>query len=158
MVVRHFGDRKYLSMAKTGSEIAVINDIGDVIEYDPEHDDDQRRELANATIVGVLQLDSYKACLTCKARVESFSQPLGRCSKCLMMQRIDRCNDQLSAKLLIDAPPNTVMTLHSFGAMLQRMAGVATPSEVNQEVLLTCPTFVSLTYNDKGVITGFSTN
>jgi len=51
-----------------------------------------------------------------------------------MMQQINRPKDQLSAKLLIDVPPSTVMTLHSFGAMLQRMAGVATPSEVNQEL------------------------
>ena len=47
-----------------------------------------------------------------------------------MMQQINRPKDQLSAKLFTDVPPNTVMTLHSFGAMLQKMAGVTTPSEV----------------------------
>jgi len=31
MAVRHFGDCKYLSMAKTGLEITVVNDIGDAI-------------------------------------------------------------------------------------------------------------------------------
>ena len=86
-----------------------------------------------------LLLGLYNWTLT---RVELISQ---RFSVCSMMQRIDRFNDQLSAELLIDAaPPYTVMTLHSFGAMLQQMADITTPSLVTQVLLLSRPRISSI--------------
>ena len=43
VVVRQFCEQKYLSMAKSGSTIKKIQDIGDVIEYDPDIDEDNQR-------------------------------------------------------------------------------------------------------------------
>lgn len=53
-------------------------------------EDDVSVTITNARIIGVIQLDKYRACLKCKARVEPLNPPpLGRCSKsdCLMTQR-----------------------------------------------------------------------
>lgn len=46
--------------------------------------------------------------------------------------------------LLMHAPPYTVMTLHSFGAMLQQMADITTPSLVTQVLLLSRPGISSI--------------
>jgi len=85
-VVREYNCRQYLSMTKERATIAPIEDIGEV-------------EQPDAQIIGVPQLESYKSCLKCKARVEPLTAPLGRCLKgdCAMMQRYGICTEQLSA-------------------------------------------------------------
>ena len=55
-----------------------IDDIGNVVEA--VSDDAISSEIFNVEIVGVLQLDCYKSCLKCKARVEPLSPHLGKCS------------------------------------------------------------------------------
>jgi len=46
-------------MAKTGVEMTVIDNIGD-IEYDRQHDYDEKHELTNVATAGIIQLDSYQ--------------------------------------------------------------------------------------------------
>ena len=78
--VREYNCQKYLSMPKDGGTIIPILDISEVNvqEVNVEVAD---IELNNGTIVGVQQLDSYKLCMKCKARVEPQTLPLGRCSR-----------------------------------------------------------------------------
>ena len=85
-IVREFQSTKYLSMCKENTEIILIDDIGVVVER--SDDEDEISVIKNVTIIGVPHLDKYKACLQCKARVETQTPPLGRCSKvdCMMMQ------------------------------------------------------------------------
>ena len=96
-VVREYASQKYLSMPRSGSEIIPIDNIGEV---EQPVSSATSTEISNPEIIGVPQLDTYKACLKCKARVEPVTLPLGRCSKvgCSMMQRYDRCPNQLSAQ------------------------------------------------------------
>ena len=98
MVVREHQNQKYLSMACIGTTIEPIDDIGDVV---PLSDGSQQLEITDATLIGVIQLHSYQACMKCKARVERVNPPIGNCSKCSILQRIDKCAKQLSAKILI---------------------------------------------------------
>ena len=85
MVVREFQTQKYLSMAHTGTEIKEIEDIGDVITQ-PHDGTTKCFEITDATIIGVIQLDSYNSCMNCKARVETINTPIGNYSKCSMLQ------------------------------------------------------------------------
>ena len=57
----------------------------------------------NVTIIGVPNLDIYKACLQCKARVEPLTPPLGRCSRgdYHMLQRYDIYGVNTAAKLFL---------------------------------------------------------
>ena len=157
VVVRQYKDYpKYLSMAKTGSDIVLCEDIGEVQTYHCiANTDQQRRELFDATIIAVMQLTSYKGCLICKARMESERPPLGRCSKCSMLQRMDKCKDQLSAKLLMESY-GTTTTLHAFGNILLEICKATTADEITQERLLNTPPLTTVFYNDKNVITGVS--
>ena len=63
---------KFLSMACEGSNILPIPDVGDVSNDD---DSDNLEMITKVVIVRVLQLDSYKSCLRCKARIESTTPP-----------------------------------------------------------------------------------
>ena len=154
--VREYHSKKYLSMPKEGYEIRKISDIGTVNEDPLDESEREVMELHNAQIIGVPQLDSYKSCLTCKARVDPESPPLGRCTKCDMLQRYDMCVEQMSAKILFmkkfpGDPQSTIKPLHAFGRIVQDLAGVP-HSEVTREALLTSKP-VTVTYNSKQVIT-----
>ena len=101
-MVRDYQGTKYLTMPREGADLSIIDDISDVSKEVDQEDEDLPATISNATIIGVIQLDKYKACLKCKARVEPLSPPLGRCSKsdCLMTQRYDLCPENASGKLL----------------------------------------------------------
>ena len=91
-VVRMYQSAKYLSMGGDATEIVPIEDIG-VVATASDNDGEEEITLHNVTIIGVPRLDTHKACLQCKARVEPLTPPLGRCSKpdCKMLQRFDLC-------------------------------------------------------------------
>lgn len=72
-----------------------------------------------------------------------------------MLQRMDKCQDQMSAKLLMESY-GTTTTLHAFGKILMEIAKATTADEVTQEGLLDTPPLTTVFYNDKNVITGIS--
>jgi hypothetical protein len=164
ITVREYASNKYLSLPKEGFTITTIDDIGSVDDDCTNQPEQQLLQLPSAMIIGVPQLDSYKSCLVCKARVEPDApEPdkplLGRCTKCGMMQRFNACAEQLTAKLLVmqeyDGCSPVTKTLHAFGKIISDLLGATTVTEVTREALLqTDP--VTITYNDKQVITAFN--
>jgi len=75
-VVREYNCRQYLSMPKEGATIAPIEDIGEVEQPDDDSDLELLgSQVSNAQIIGVPQLELYKSCLKCKARVEPLTAP-----------------------------------------------------------------------------------
>ena len=80
---------KYLSMGREGSTITQINDIENVQQTS---DDSNNSTIENAQIIGVQQLDSYRACLRCNARVEPQTPPLARCTKKRLHYVTNICN------------------------------------------------------------------
>ena len=70
--------------------------------------------------IGVIQLDSYNSCMNCKACVETINKPIDNCSKCSMLQRVDKCTKRLSAKLLFDSA-GSYISLHAVTSILMRM-------------------------------------
>ena len=96
--VRNYNDKKFLSMPEEDCEIAVIADIGDVEE---ELGPDDNR-LEDAVVIGVMALESYTACFSCKGKIVVSDGILGKCSKCAMTLRADRCTQENTAKLVIE--------------------------------------------------------
>jgi hypothetical protein len=153
VVVREYRSKKHLSMSKTGSKICLIDDIGNVSMKSEDDDDDTIYEINNATIVGVLQLDKYNSCLGCKARVETISPAIGHCTKCAMIQRTDKCQSQLSAKLIFLSNGETTI-LNVFNATLNKMVKSFTiVTSITQEDLLMCEMFKNIKYNSSNIIT-----
>ena len=62
-MVREYQRTKYLTMAKEGSEINPIGDIGAVAEQGDR--DDELWVINDVTVAGVLYFDTYKSCLQC---------------------------------------------------------------------------------------------
>lgn len=141
---------KSLTMGREGSEIRQIPDIGEVSKDDTGR---KLQTITNATIIGVLQLDSYRSCFRCKARVDPISPPLGRCSKseCNMLQRFDICTSHTSAKLLF-LSENETYSLYAYG---QTVTNLVSNDEVTDTALLKVATLSTVTYDANNIITTF---
>ncbi len=74
-MVREYQSTKYFTMAKEGSEIIPIEDIGTVAEQGDRYD--ELWVIKNVTVAGVPYFDTYKSCLQCNARVEPHTESLG---------------------------------------------------------------------------------
>ena len=151
-VVREWGGTKYLSM---GSKSKVIK-IEDIEDSKIEANDDES-VLHGAQIVAVSQLDNYKVCMRCGARIEPSSDTFERCSKhdCSMLQKVDFCTVHTYAKLMLMAK-STFVTLSSHGKLLLSLADVKEESELSEEHLLSQPVLKEVTYNDKNGMTSFT--
>ena len=90
-------------MPREGAKIVPIGDIDEVEQESDYSEFEIVNCLQDVQIVGIPQLHSYNASLQCMARVEPLTPPLGRCSKpdCGMIQQLDICTSQVSAKLLL---------------------------------------------------------
>jgi hypothetical protein len=81
-------------MGGEGAEFIPIKDIG-TVALQPNADPDCEVTLQNVTIVGILHLDTLRACLNCKGQVEPKTPSLGKGSRpdCRMMQRYNLCTE-----------------------------------------------------------------
>ena len=146
-VVRVYQSTKYLSMGGDATEIVPIEDIG-VVAAASDINEEEEVTLHNVVIIGVPHLDTHKACLQCKARVESLTPPLGQCSKpeCKMIQRFDLCIDQTAAKLLLMHEmdgQNKIIRVHAFGEHLGQIVGHE--ESITPEDLVKAPQLRSVT-------------
>ena len=144
-MVREFQSTKYLTMAKEGSRIIAIDDIGGVVEQTKE--DEELLLIQNVSIVGIPYLDTYKSCLKCKARVEPQTPPLRKCSKadCMMLQRYDLCTEHTSAKLMLmydDEGERKSVQAYAYGEVVRQIAGCG---DLSAEGLLKRGDFASMT-------------
>ncbi len=86
-IVKEWGGVKYLSMERE-SKILPIEDI------EPVKISNDEKTIKDVQIMAVPQLACYKACLRCKAKVESVDDRNGRCSS-----KIAECCNDLSSAL-----------------------------------------------------------
>ena len=149
-VVKEWGGVKYLSMGGE-SKILPIEEIQFVKISNDE------KTIKDVQIMAVPQLACYKACLRCKARVESVDDTNGRCSKqdCRMLQRLEFCTGHVHAQLMMMAN-GTFLTLSIYGKLLHSLLEVTADSEVSEEAFVALPKLEQVIYNEKNVITNFT--
>jgi len=141
LMVRTFQNKRYLSMPRDNANIDALSDIGEVDEE--KSDDGLSHKLIAARVVAVPMLHIYRTCITCNGKVllDPSNNELGRCGECQMMQYIDNCGTQLTAKLTVKAG-QTKITLQAFGSTVAAIADL-----VSEMTLLTAPPF-TVTYDD----------
>ena len=90
--------------------------------------------------------------LFCKARVEPHTECLGKCSKCMMMQRFDLCTQHTTAKFMLlyddDREKRTVFAF-AYGETVRQIGG---SNDVLVEGLMELGSFKSMTLKDKDII------
>lgn len=140
LTVRSFDGKKYLTPPKSGFTVTPLKDIG-AVEEPPEI---TKPEPVDATVVGVLFIANTKACITCKGKIQEITPQIGRCTKCNMMQRLERCTKQLYAKLLVSVGQHDHQ-LHAYLPMIKLITKDDTitddthTDEVTTQLLLSDP-------------------
>ena len=119
--VRSYNGMKYLTPPKSGWKYDVCDDINipdDQAKLSMTEED--KRGMSNAVVDGVLHIGTKFSCIACKSIVER-SGAIGKCTKCSMSQRLDKCTSSMTAKLLVsDGEHNLV--LHAFLPMIKCIA------------------------------------
>ena len=118
LVVRN---KNYISMHQDVT-YEIVDDLND-IESDDDTADPEKKQFEHASVVAVVQLDINRACLSCKRKVdESSSAVLGRCTQCSTLQRLDKCQRNLHAVLLVEFQGTTPEDFQAFGDTLVQIA------------------------------------
>ena len=110
-MVRSFKGNKYLSIPKYDFTVEPIDDIGTV---NTSTETDEIRILEDVEVRGVKFFDSYKGCYTCKGKV---TPTTGKCNRCNSIQRLDKCYDQVTAKLELGNDTNSYTDISFFTAI-----------------------------------------
>ncbi len=90
-----------------------------------------------AQIVAVQELNKYRSCFSCKARVEPVQKGLGRCSKedCQMLQKYDVCPEQLYKQNWCSWVNQSSYPCTFYGTTLLDLAGKK-DTHLSKEILL----------------------
>ena len=137
--VKEFKGKKHLSVPKADFEITPIDDIQNVVNE--VLDDDEVTVIQNPQIIGVIELDNYRSCLQCKARVEPQTPPLGKCTRedCLMIQLFDICPEQIMVRVMlryINDGKYTHLTCLAYGDTVYTLANVPNDHNVTKDDFL----------------------
>lgn len=110
------------------------------IEKNQEGEERSSRWRLEDVVLGVASIDTYVSCMKCNCKVlrDEEKPALGRCTKCGMLQCLDRCKEQVSAQILFEEG-NGVLTLQAFTKMAMEIVQL---TSVIEEALLTVPPFV----------------
>ena len=92
-IVKSYNATKYLSPPKTGLCSTSLADLGEVM-WEPDTCS-LTVAISVAVVVGVNDLQSHKACI--KINVAAPTDTVGICSKCSLLQKINRCPLELTA-------------------------------------------------------------
>ena len=120
LVVRTFNGKKYLSVQTEGFVATKIDDIGVVAEV-PEEQATEKK-FTGVSIVGVKSFETFDGCYSCSGKVvpRSEASPIGSCSRCGTLQRLDRCQESATARLDLDTG-NEIITVAAFTDILKKI-------------------------------------
>ena len=145
--VNSFRGNKFLSVGKETCKVSEVSDIGDVdINLVSE---DGLVHLENVEVIGVQSIMCYRSCISCKGKVEEVKENTARCSKCAMLQKLDRCGNESSCRVVVSTQDNsTTKLLNVFSTIIEE---IVCSNIITDEALL-CAAPFSLSYNHKDVI------
>ena len=148
--VRIFCGSYTLSFPKIGASITNIDDIGEVMET---QEDPSEPFMDGVSIVGVKDVVTFKTCISCSAKItmsQSVVQENITCTKCNTAQFVAKCSLKVMAKLLLEGPNVSIITLVAYEDMLTNI--LPPDTELSAETLLKSKPF-NVTYNSFHVIT-----
>ena len=98
LILKSFDGSRYLC-PKSDWSFETCGDVNAIKDIE-----DDKKEIVGASITG-LSITVRVSCLSCKSTLEKIDEAtagkLGKCTKCYIIQKIDKCPSLTTAKLLI---------------------------------------------------------
>ena len=152
--VRSYNGINYLSM-RSKSTITPIDDIGYIVQEIPNEEGGIASITVEGEIDAVLSCDNYTACLACNSKIVSENVKLGRCSKCGIMLKVAKCNNQYTARVIVSGESDGKShTLTMFNEVLRTIAGYIEDYDASttmSEKLLLAP-LLHFNVSNKGIV------
>ena len=155
LIVRTYKGKKYLSVPRDGFQVSDIDDIGVVENNIPEEEKVTETQITGVCVAGVKYLEKFDGCYSCPGKVMPESEAsckVGKCDRCGVMQRLDKCKEHSSARLDLMSKTD-VRSVMAFTQVLEEICH-GSPSV---EKLLASEDF-NATVSDKDVILSISRN
>ena len=155
--IRTFNGDKYLSIGQT-SEIAIIEDIGEVIDDQSPVENSGRAKVITSDIVSVAKVDEYKSCYNCSSKLSHSDAPLIVCQKCNAKMKAHRCQTQRMADITLEDDSKRVYHVTIFNDILEKVRnlGKQVVGDVDiDDQLLSAPPLI-YTINQKDIVSSVS--
>lgn len=118
--IRSFNGEKYLSIGWQ-SEVTLIEDIGQVIDDEiPQGNSGQAKVVKSETIT-VVNIDHYKSCTNCFAKVPHSDTLLVICPKCNAKMKLAKCPNHSMANVILEDDAKRVYRVTIFSDMLEKI-------------------------------------
>ena len=130
LLVKTYNGSKYFTVEKSGCSCHECDDI-DIGEVDQLAMLEEKREIIDAEVVGVSNLLFKYTCFTCKVGTtfDVVNEKVGKCTKCDLIQRLDKCPHTLSAKLIVCAKDEN----HSLLAYLPTIKAIIKDNDLDDD-------------------------
>ncbi len=97
----------------------------------------------------MLSIDQYTTCLSCKGKVSSVNATLGQCTKCTAVMKLTKCQESITARLLIQGEPGAQHTVTAFHQEVLAIIKSSETSDIQSQ--LSSASDMKLTINAKNV-------
>ena len=136
----------------------IIDDLKDTVNEILT--EDEHMTIYNVKVIGVAELDNYRSCLQCHARVEPQTPPLGKCTRadCLVIQLFDLCLEQISTRAMLRHVNNegkySDSTCSAYGDLVYHLANLPKNHPITKVDLLKSQKFHEVQFlTGKNIIT-----
>lgn len=119
VTVSQFNGCKYISLS-TASEITVIDDLGEVIDDEAVIESTSGLKHITGEIIGVVNFTEYPSCLACKSKVDKINDLLGKCTRCALSLKWNRCTMSQAAKFIIEDAAGATYTVVAFNDVINQ--------------------------------------
>ena len=107
--------------------MTIIDDIGQVATPDKELPQQQSNKISKVEVSGVGTTTSQFLCIACKGNVDQLN---GRCTKCEVKQRLDKCIHYFLITLLLDCNGS----IRSFQAPLSVIQTILDDDTISEQI------------------------
>ena len=148
LLVRTFGNEKFLSVPRDNFTITEIDDIGEVSV--PAVANASNEHVTQAVVKGIKHLDVFRACYSCTGKVAETSEVLRDCTRCGVTQKIETCKLRFRGRVDLQSEGNLI-TVTAFTPILEN---ICQTDDVTKAALLTSTPFNATINNN--IVTSIS--
>jgi len=155
--IRTFNGEKYISIGQK-SKIAIIEDIGEVIDNESPQGSSGRAKVVTSDIISVAKVDEYKSCYNCTAKLSNSDTPLIVCQKFNAKMKVTRCPSQRMADITLENDSKKAYHVTIFNDVLEKVRNLGKQVVGDVDIydqLLSAPPLI-YTINQKDIVSSVS--
>ena len=150
VTVKSYQGQKYFSTTDE-TELVEIADIGEVCD---KVDDGKVKFVGE--IVGIVSFTQFLGCVVCGSKVNEVNKVIGKCSKCELKQKMDRCKSNKAARVMVEDRSGKKKTISMFSDMIDLLIDDVDDCDGDVELQLLSSDAKEFEINSKNILISFT--